>query len=99
MIQETLKSSSRLSAFFMVRGYMPFALGGLLYVMGVIFIVSVVPRIVGLVILFTLLLDHFWSATSWLVYDVGYSTPGQNIVDLAIAFLITMSIGKAKEEA
>jgi hypothetical protein len=85
--------------FFLERGYVVFAAAGLLYGVGIIFIISVVPRRIGLIILFTLLLAHFWGATSWLAWKFGYSIRADYIFDLCMAVLITMAIGKAKEEA
>lgn len=64
---KTANEAEPIVRFLMVRGYMAFVVGGLRYVITTIVVVSVAPRRVGMVILLTLLLAHFWGVASWLV--------------------------------
>ena len=64
---KTANEAEPIVRFLMVQGLMAFIVGGSLYAVAIIVVVSVAPRRVGMVILLTLLLAHFWGVASWLV--------------------------------
>ncbi|MGH7953008.1 MAG: hypothetical protein ACREFE_13985, partial [Limisphaerales bacterium] len=80
--------------FFLARGAIPYIVVGLIYGFGALFIASILPRRLGLTLLFFLLLEHFWGMTSWCIYYFGVSIRLHDAFELCIAALITFSIFK-----
>jgi hypothetical protein len=78
--------------FFLIRGVIPYAIAGLIYVVCALFITSILPRRIGLALLFFLLLEHFWAATVWLTYFSGTGFRSHAVVELCVAVLVTLSI-------
>ncbi|HEY5044015.1 MAG TPA: hypothetical protein VIK53_18740 [Verrucomicrobiae bacterium] len=60
--------------------------------MSALLIASVVPRTIGIAVLFWLLLAHFGGVESWLVYHFGFSLLLQQVFELGIAILIAFAI-------
>jgi hypothetical protein len=90
----TVNEHDPLVRFFLARGVLAYAIGGLLYICGSLYIASVVPRPFGLAILFYVLLGHFWGATSWMVYGFQFGYVLINLFQVSVAVLITLALGK-----
>jgi predicted membrane channel-forming protein YqfA (hemolysin III family) len=93
----TTNENAPIVRFFLSRGVIPFAVGGILYIVGVLFIASITPRRVGLAILFYLLLGHFFGMSSWILYYFRCSHSIWGVFQIGIAVLITLAICREKD--
>ena len=88
----TVSEIDPVARFFIVRGVAAYIFWVLLRVVLYFVIASIVPRKVGMAILFFGLLEHFWGITSWILYYFHLSTWWQNAFESVIAVLVAFSI-------
>ncbi len=88
----TVSEIDPVARFFIVRGVAGYISWVLLRAVLYFVIASIVPRKVGMAILFFGLLEHFWGITSWILYRFHWSTWWQNAFESVIAVVVTFSI-------
>jgi hypothetical protein len=88
----TVSEIDPVARFFLVRGVAAYISWVLLRAVLYFVIASIVPRKVGMAILFFGLLEHFWGITSWILYHFHWSTWWQNAFESVIAVVVTFSI-------
>jgi hypothetical protein len=72
---------------FVHLGGLPFVLSSLFYVAACFALVSMCPRKLGYMIMFSATLGHFFGASTWMVYHWGFG------VQAAVIYGILISIG------
>ena len=92
----TTNEGSPIVRFFLARGLLPFAVCGILYVVGVLIIASVTPRRIGLAVLFYLILGHFFGMSTWLRYYFHCNHGILDALQVAFAVLITLAVCQEK---
>ena len=95
----TTNEGSPIVRFFLSHGVMPFAVVGVLYIIGTLFIASVTPRRVGLTVLFYMILGHFVGMSSWIKYYFHGSHFIWECFEIGVAVLIMLAVCRQKDEA
>ena len=86
----TAMEHNRFMRLFVAQGYLPFALWSFLYVAGAFFLVSILPRRLSLIILFSFILGHFFGASTWWVYRWGYGNKASVIYGIILAVILVL---------
>ena len=95
----TTNEGSPIVRFFLSRGVMPFAVVGILYIIGTLFIASVTPRRFGLAVLFYLILGHFVGMSSWIKYYFRSGHMVWECFEIGVAVLIMFAVCREKDGA
>ena len=82
----TAEEHNQFIRLFITQGYLPFVAWSLLYIVGAFIAVSILPRRLALMTLFSFLLGHYFGASSWWVYQRGYG------VEVAIVYGIVLAV-------
>jgi len=77
--------------FFLSRGLPVYLLFSLLYIVAIFLLLSVVPRRLGLVVIFAFILGHFLGASTWLAYGWHLGVLGPIIYGIILSVLIVLS--------
>lgn len=75
---------------FITQGYLPFVIWSLLYIAGAFIAVSILPRRLALMTLFSFLLGHYFGACSWWVYHRGYGVWVAIIYGIVLAVVLVL---------
>src|SRR5580658_5927655 len=77
--------------FFLSRGLPVYLLFSLVYILVIFFLVSVVPRRIGLVVVFAFILGHFLGASTWLAYHWHFGVTGPIVYGIILSVFIVLS--------
>ncbi|MFO1477410.1 MAG: hypothetical protein U1F98_12240 [Verrucomicrobiota bacterium] len=76
--------------FFLSRGLPVYLLFSLVYIVVIFLLVSVLPRRLGLIIIFAFILCHFLGASTWLAYRWHFGVTGPIIYGIILSVLIVL---------
>ena len=76
--------------FFATKGYFVFASYWLIFSIGAFVLVSILPKRLGLIGVFTFIFPHYFGATSWWVYRWGYGTKAAMIYGIVLAVIVVL---------
>jgi len=77
--------------FFLSRGLPVYLLFSVIYILVVLWFVSVVPRRCSLIVIFAFLLGHFLGASTWLAYRWHFGVAGPIVYGIILSVLIVLS--------
>ena len=86
---EAVREGNVLPRFFLIHGWPVYLLYSLIYISAVFFILSIIPRRLALVGLFSEILAHYFAACTWLVYHwhFGVCASGIYSIILGVVFV------------
>ncbi len=73
---------------FLVQGYIPFIIWSILYILAMLILVSLIPGRTAAVIMYALILGHYFGASTWLDYRFGFGASGPIIYGALISLAI-----------
>ncbi len=93
----TIKEANPLFAWFLAKGLVPFLVFMAAYSGALFWVVVVLPRRAGLVVLLSFVFGHYFGASSWLMYHLklGILAPVLYGILLAVTLVV---LGKEKKE-
>lgn len=81
----------------LAHGWLPFASCGLLYATAATALVSILPNLPGLAALFSLIMGHFFGASTWIAYNFGYGINGAILYGCCLAVLVALALNAPPE--
>jgi|SRR5581483_5771802 len=87
---ETVNEHNPLFHSLLAHGYLLFVLFHLIYLTGAFFIVSFVRKRFALIILFSLILCHYYGGATWLDRHWGFGTAGLIIYGVLLATILVL---------
>ena len=87
---ETGAEYNRLIRLIVTQGHLPFVLFLLLYLAGAFLVVSLLPRRLSLIALFSFILCHYFGASTWWVYHWGYGMQASIIYGIILAVVLVL---------
>lgn len=81
----TVHEGNRLFHWVMSQGYLVALLVDAVYLVGSVFLVSILPWRLGLTLLFALVLGHYFGGSTWLCFRYGLGAQGMVLYGLLVA--------------
>ena len=85
--------------FFLAHGWLAYATACLIYMAAAFLLVSILPRMVALVAIFSFIFGHYYGGSNWLAVRWHYGTGGPAMYGIALAAILTLTAFPARETA